>query len=275
MEMVAYIYRRQGKWEEHLDRLEAAFELDPRSENIAFNLAGSNRAMRRFEESLRYNDLVLELNPQNTRARMNVAHTMLAWKGDLDAAREILREKPEQDSAWYHFGWIGLHSMSSEYTEAIEQARLVDDGTPFLHALSLNIMAQIAARAKIDDPELPTLEEAARLYEALLEEMPSNAVLRSGLALNLALRGQSDAAVQEAKLAVDLTAKDVYEGPEKLENLAQIYAAVGRHDEAIDLLERLLKTVYQNSITLEMLELNPDWDPLREHPRFKKLFGAS
>jgi len=151
----------------------------------------------------------------------------------------------------------------------------VDDGTPLLHALSLNIMAQIAARAKIDDPELPTLEEAALLYEALLEEMPSHAVLRSGLALNLALRGQSDAAVQEAKLAVDLTAKDVYEGPESLQNLAQIYAVVGRHDEAIDLLERLLKTVYQNSITLELLELNPDWDPLREHPRFKKLFGAS
>ena len=50
MERVAYIYRRQGKWEEHLERLTAAFELDPRSDNIAFNLAGTNRALRRFEE---------------------------------------------------------------------------------------------------------------------------------------------------------------------------------------------------------------------------------
>ena len=113
------------------------------------------------------------------------------------------------------------------------------------------------------------------MYEALLEEMPSNAGFRSGLAYNLALRGQGDAAVQEAKLAVDLTAKDVYEGPKELENLAKVYTLVGRHDEAIDLLERLLKTVYEDSITLELLKIDPEWDPLRENPRFKKLFGAS
>lgn len=144
---------------------------------------------------------------------MNVAYTMLAWKGDLNSAREILREKPEVDTPWYQFGWIGVHSLSGEYTEAMEQARLVDDGTPFLHALSVNIMAIIAAQAEIVDPDLPTLEEASQLYEALLEEMPSHAGLRSGLAKNLAMRGQGDAAVQEAKLVVDLTAKDVYEGP--------------------------------------------------------------
>ena len=47
---------------------------------------------------MRYFDLVLELNPQNTRARSQAAFITVAWKGDLDAAREILREKPEQDS---------------------------------------------------------------------------------------------------------------------------------------------------------------------------------
>ena len=275
MEMVAYIYRRQGKWEEHLDRLTAALELDPRSENIAFNLAGSNRALRRFEEALRYYDLVLELNPQNMGARLGLAYTMISSKGDLDAAREIMREKPEQDSAWYHFGWIGLHMLSGEYAEAIEQARLVDDSTPVLHAHSVNIISTIEAGAKINNPESPTLEEAGRLIEAILEEMPGNASFRSILAMNLARRGQGDAAVQEAKLAVDLTAKDAYDGPNALEDLAEVYTLVGRHDEAIDLLERLLKTVYEDSITLELLKISPDWDPLREHPRFQKLFGAT
>ena len=200
---------------------------------------------------------------------------MISWKGDLDAAREVLREKPEQESAWYYFGWIGIYVISREYAEAIEQARLMDDGTPALHAISVNVMSLIAARGNIDDPELPSLEEAGRLLESLLEEMPSTAWLRGSLAANLAVRGLSDAAVQEAKLAVDLTAKDAYEGPGQLENLARIYALVGRHDEAVDLLEQLLKTVYENSITLKILEIHPDWDPLRENPRFKELFGAS
>jgi tetratricopeptide (TPR) repeat protein len=186
-----------------------------------------------------------------------------------------MREKPEQESAWYHFGWVGLHVFSGEYAEAIEQARLVDDSTPVLHAHSVNIISAIEAGAKINNPESPTLEEAGLLIEAILEEMPGNASFRSILAMNLARRGQGDAAVQEAKLAVDLTAKDAYDGPNALEDLAEVYTLVGRHDEAIDLLERLLKTVYEGSITLELLKINPVWDPLREHPRYKKLFVAS
>ncbi len=65
------------------------------------------------------------------------------------------------------------------------------------------------------------------------------------------------------------------DGPKSLEELAIVYAVVGLHDEAIDLLERLLKTVYEDSITLKMLELGRQWDPLREHPRFKNLLASS
>ena len=68
-----------------------------------------------------------------------------------------------------------------------------------------------------------------------------------------------------------LTAKDRVSGPNALENLASVYAIVGRHDEAIDLLERLLKTVYMDSITPWMLEIDPVWDPLRENPQFQAL----
>ena len=76
-------------------------------------------------------------------------------------------------------------------------------------------------------------------------------------------------------MAADLSAKDRYAGPSYLENLAAVYANVGRHEEAIDLLEQLLETTYEEAITTIDLEQESMWDPLREHPRFKALIPPS
>jgi serine/threonine-protein kinase len=83
--------------------------------------------------------------------------------------------------------------------------------------------------------------------------------------------GREKEAVSEAKLALDLTAKDLFSGPQDLQNLAAVYAILGRDDDAIDLLERLLSTAYENPITVPALKADPLWDPLRDHPRFKEL----
>ncbi len=54
-----------------------------------------------------------------------------------------------------------------------------------------------------------------------------------------------------------------------LEDVARIYVMVGEFDAAIDQLEFLLSSPGEMSIPL--LRLDPAWDPLRNHPRFKKL----
>ena len=79
--------------------------------------------------------------------------------------------------------------------------------------------------------------------------------------------------IREARLAVDTAAKDAFAGPARLQDLADVHALAGRHDEAIDLLERLLNTVYEGSLTHQELRLNPAWDALRENPRFLEIEG--
>ena len=275
MESIAYIYRRQGKWDQHLERLEAAFQLDPQSDNIAYNLAATNRALRRFEVAVPLYERTEQLNPQNYRSRFDRAMAMVAWKGDLTAASAIFRENPREKDFWYNLGLLNMHYYNREFPEAMAQARLLDDGTPLLHMVSTNIMTTFVARDWVADPDAPSLEDAARLTEKRLEEAPSNDGMRASLARNLALRGQYDAAIREARLAVDLAAKDVFSGPERLEGLAEVYMIAGRQDEAIDLLERLLKTVYEGSLTREQLRLDPTWDPLRDNPRFKALLSPA
>ena len=57
--------------------------------------------------------------------------------------------------------------------------------------------------------------------------------------------------------------------PYKVEDLARIYVMVGEFNAAIDQLEFLLSIPDDTSIPL--FRLDPAWDPLRNHPRFKKL----
>ena len=58
-------------------------------------------------------------------------------------------------------------------------------------------------------------------------------------------------------------------GPYRVEDLARIYVMVGEHDEAIDQLEYLLSI--PGPLSIPLLQLDPAWDPLCDHPRFKKL----
>jgi predicted Zn-dependent protease len=119
------------------------------------------------------------------------------------------------------------------------------------------------------------LVAAEKLARTIVEGAPGNAPMRQTLADILAYQGRADEAVRESRLAVDLVAKDKFEGPAALENLAGVYTHVGRYDEAIDILERLLTTTYTDAITVIDLKRDPQWAPLREHPRFKALIPPS
>ncbi|MGB2862936.1 MAG: hypothetical protein WBC05_06390 [Sedimentisphaerales bacterium] len=76
------------------------------------------------------------------------------------------------------------------------------------------------------------------------------------------------------KLAVELlpVTKEAWKGLYRIEDLARIYVMVGEHDLGINKLEKLLSIPSELSIPL--LQLDPAWDPLRNHPRFKRLVDS-
>jgi hypothetical protein len=72
---------------------------------------------------------------------------------------------------------------------------------------------------------------------------------------------------------------DAAEGVERACELALIYALTGEIDQAITLIERLVRTpgatsrgsFYDGGITQAELRLRWQWDPLRSNPRFQKI----
>jgi hypothetical protein len=87
----------------------------------------------------------------------------------------------------------------------------------------------------------------------------------------LAYLGEKDSALAEAQRATELLpeSKDAFGGPEITEGVAQVHAILGDNDRAIEILDGLLSR--PSAITVQVLNVNPIWDPLRGDPRFQAL----
>ena len=64
--------------------------------------------------------------------------------------------------------------------------------------------------------------------------------------------------------------KDAMIGPYRVEDLAFIYTLVGEYDLALDQIEYLL-SIPSLTMSVPILQLDPRWDPLRDHPRYKEI----
>jgi Flp pilus assembly protein TadD len=102
-------------------------------------------------------------------------------------------------------------------------------------------------------------------------ERPDDARLYGALGIAYAGLGRREEAIRAGRKGVELLPieREAWRGATRVEELARIYALVGEHEAAIELLELLLSRPSQMSVAL--LRLDPVWDPIRDHPRFQAL----
>ncbi len=93
--------------------------------------------------------------------------------------------------------------------------------------------------------------------------------------LGIAYAGLGDAASAVAEgqrgIALQPSSEDPFQGPEREEAMARIYALLGDADNAIPILKRLIQISSPTEITPGLLRLAPIWDPIRNDPRFQEL----
>ena len=117
------------------------------------------------------------------------------------------------------------------------------------------------------------MQDLTQELSTVTENSAPAAALHSWLGIAYAGLGNAAAAVSEGQKGMSLqpTSEDPFEGPEREERMAQIYALLGNADEAMPILKRLLHTSAVTGITPELMRLDPIWDPIRNDPRFQEL----
>jgi serine/threonine-protein kinase len=132
----------------------------------------------------------------------------------------------------------------------------------WLHVLQKN---PVAARSAFDSARV-TADSATRAQ-------PKSPPAHMALAFAWAGLGNAEAATREARTAMALmpSSRDALNGVDYEYIAAQVFAQVGRVNEALSLLEKIY--LAPNGPAAADLRLDPRWDPIREQPRFKALLA--
>jgi TolB-like protein/tetratricopeptide (TPR) repeat protein len=275
---MAFMKRRQGKWDEALAAMERAYALNPLDFNLVSNLAGTYHAMWRHPEALRYMDRSIELAQGAPMVRMSKVFMQLETDGNTRQARETL--KGLDVSAIPDFppvqGFLDL--IDGRYEEALRHIgtfpRDVIEGQTFyrpkvLLEATIYLAMNDRARAAI------ACDAARRRLEQDVARNPRDPRMRSALGYALACLGRRADTVREAKLAIDImpVSTDALDGPAYLEGLAAVYATLGDADAAIDVLKKF-KSLPGSGTAAQLLS-DPVYAPIRDHPRFKEVLAIA
>ncbi len=275
LEGTAYIRRRQGRFEEAAATLEKALGIQPKSDWMAAELAETYTTMRRYREADRCYQLATTLVPDQPAPYQARAQNYLLWRGDVAAARATLEGMPRQGEtssmlAWYHLevadrnDQAALNRLNRNTKARLIGIESISYPRDLLHAL---------AHRRMGDDETATayFENARGMLERRLPEGTVDPRLRIALSMTYAGLGRKDDAIRAGLMAVENfpTDKDAFIGPRFIEHLAVIYAMAGDLEAAIERIEYLLSI--PSELSVPILKLDPKWDPLRGHPRFKAL----
>jgi serine/threonine protein kinase/Tfp pilus assembly protein PilF len=277
-ELLGYIQRRQGKWEQSLPILEKAFKLNPRHFQLAYEIGLSYQGMRDYEKAEEWFNRALSLNPKRLTPRLGKIGTYVFSKGNTKEALTLLETLPQHQLTDYM--WLTLGMLERNHQEVLDRlASLSYDSFKGQHFYFHKDLTFAAVYHAMKEWSLmkTRAESASIALEKTIRENLGDPRFHAALGLAYAYQGRKAEAVQEGNHAVKLhpVSKDAAFGPYYTLNLAKIYTVIGEYEEAIDQLEYLLSIpsaeFLWQSISIPLLRLDPQWDLLREHPKFQRL----
>jgi TolB-like protein/Flp pilus assembly protein TadD len=281
-ELLGYIQRQQGKWDESLSSLKKAFRLNPRYSQLAYQIGLSYLGRRKYDQAEEWFDRTISINQDHLGAQLGQIGIFVLSKGDTKKARAVLETLPRHQLTDYM--WLTLGMLERNYEQVLDGL----DSLPYdsfeeqhfyllknlVYANAYHAMKELLLMKTHAESALISLEEAVR-------EHPRDPRFHAALGLAHAYLDHKDEAIREGNRAVELypVSKDPVLGPIYVLNLAKIYTVLGEYKEAVHQLDYLLSIpsfeFLWQVVSIPILEIDPMWDPLRSHPGFQRLLEDS
>ena len=258
--MIGYIDRRQGLWNESARSLQRALELDPRNFFMLQQIALSYQEFRQFGAMAAALDRALVLIPRDRDTRVTRALVDLEGKADPKPLREIIKTILSEDptaasdlaAQWFYLALCQRDPVAAaQAVEAMPASGTSTEG----NALAAQD-AFLAAHAEIAKN---------------VREQPDYGPGFMVLGLIDAALGHKEDALREGRHAIELlpVTKDSIDGAELVKYLGVIYAWCNEKDLAIDQIAATPRI--PSTLSYGNLKLHPQWDVLRDEPRFQKI----
>jgi len=274
---LARIARRQGRWKASLELYAEAAKLSPRDAYLWMDRAWTYSMLRDHAGTRTMIEGALEISPADPDV---IANQALYYQktGNLTAARAALERIPADRRPAFAGAFVALLTYERRFAEAVrllektlahpQRTPQNDMGVDWEWLGSLRSLAGDAEGARL------AWVRGKEEQQQMQQQQPRNQFIVNKLAACEAGLGNKQAALREAARAVSMmpASEDPVFGPLAEQGLAEIEVTVGEPDRAIARIERLLTTPYGAfPLTQAELRLDPVWDPLRKHPRFKAI----
>jgi len=278
----ALTHRKLGNWEQVESYFKKAVELDPRNTNHYGELSYYYYLIRDYDKALEYSDRLIELLPDAPPVfRGQQAFYVLSRDATFDGYENWREELYPLDSVEVAPFWWGYQYYWNKrnWEQALRSVKSIQGEivmeTEAAYWLRDYLKATIYDRLGEPATALEYYEQLRLHLESLIQEHPDDPRYRVELGKVYARMGKTEEAILEGVIATELMPldKNAFEGAWYEWQLAYIYTWSGYADEAIDLLEHLLSI--PSIVNLNFLRYEPNWDPLRDHPRFQELIAET
>lgn len=278
---IAFIHRRQGRWDEALAGLQRTTTLDPRNPRWFLSLGDTLADLRRYAEAVAAYDRGLAIEPKDYNTAGRRIWTLFA-AGEDRRAREALAAIPVDvdpegmlSALRFEAAWLARDADAA--LAALAHAPAMVQVPLAVGEMPASLLRGNAWALKGDAERARAAYEEARatLTEALRKH-PDHADLLSMLGRAEAGLGHKEEAVRAGRRAAERLplSKDALYGLVYRTALAEIHARTGDADAAIDLLRELLTLPAGVFVSPALLKADPSWDRLRADPRFAALLEA-
>ncbi|HEY2396717.1 MAG TPA: hypothetical protein VGH81_12170 [Rudaea sp.] len=281
MILLAAIDRRQGHGAEAIASFQQATLLDPRSAFALDQLAFTYAALRRYPEADRAFAQAVAVTRDPKDEQVTQGLNTIAWKGDVAPLRAALGAlEPGSDAYSGNLQSLFLVNWwSRNYAAALSAGNTSTDSDWSDQAnVTLPRMLYVAWAYQASGDAAKAAEAYSlvqKTVSAALMQQPDVADLHLALAFADAGLGLKDEAVREGKRGAELlpVSRDALTGSAMQVYLAQVYVRVGDNNSAFDLLRPAMQHFSGQFLSPALLKLDPNWDPLRNDPRFAQLLA--
>jgi serine/threonine-protein kinase len=272
----AAVLRRQGRFTESAANFSRAVDLDPRSSDAMFSLAGTYGATRDYANAVRWTERTIALYPKWAGVNADRAMYLVAWHGDTAEGRRVLNDVLAGPDAGDVIGRLRFHAatlVGSDPADSAVLRRLTAGNFNGDTSQLLVWKADWAHRHGDSAGGLTYAESARTILERRVLADPSEARVRMHLAISYALLGRKGDALREATRAAEMlpVSRDALDGADIQEDLAYVEMLIGEHEAAIKRLAYLL--TIPSELSVPLLRADPMWDLLRTSSSFQRLLS--
>src|SRR5215813_9755896 len=280
LQFIAFVHRRQGKWDRTVEELKKSIVQDPGDAYVHGGLAETYVFLRMWKEAQDMAQHALTIDPHEATAMRMLLLSSLNRTGNAQEPLRILASFPPDDLLLPNTGMfdmvIGTRGqtlvLGRHFNEALNAC---DTGA----VATANEWQRSAAKAGIrvlgGDIKGAQIDaqKALEPLEARLREHPQDfRALRALSWVYLALDRKADA-INVARQTLELLPpeKDAVLGSGNLAALAEIQGQTRAVKEAVENLEKLLSIPAGETVSIARLKIDPVWDPIRNDRGFQQL----